>query len=82
MNRRRWLKSGALLAGSVSLLPTSLPALAAAPPALPAAPLAYALTDEEALLAAPVELRARLSANENPFGPSDKAKQAITESLT
>ena len=83
MNRRSWLKSGALLAGSVSLLPTSLPALAAAPTAVPAQPpLAEALTDEEALLAMPVQVKARLSANENPFGPSDKAKQAITESLT
>jgi histidinol-phosphate aminotransferase len=82
MNRRNWLKSGALLAGSVSLLPTGLTALAASP-ALPLAPLppANTLTDEEVLRAAPVQLRARLSANENPFGPSDKAKQAITESL-
>jgi histidinol-phosphate aminotransferase len=83
MNRRSWLKSGALLAGSVSLLPTGFEALAAAPLA-PTAPLglANALSDEEALLAAPVQLRARLSANENPFGPSEKAKQAITESMT
>ncbi|TDN40508.1 histidinol-phosphate aminotransferase family protein [Hymenobacter sp. UV11] len=83
MNRRNWLKSGALLAGSVSLLPTSLPALAAPRPPAPAAPLPLAngLTDEEVLRAAPVQLRARLSANENPFGPSDKAKQAITESM-
>ncbi|RZK31011.1 MAG: histidinol-phosphate aminotransferase family protein, partial [Hymenobacter sp.] len=35
----------------------------------------------EALLAAPVELKARLSANENPFGPSSKARQAIDDSL-
>jgi histidinol-phosphate aminotransferase len=84
MNRRSWLKSGALLAGSVSLLPTGMEALAASRPAMlgAAQPLANALTDEEALLAAPVQLRARLSANENPFGPSEKAKQAITESLT
>ncbi|MGI4884380.1 MAG: pyridoxal phosphate-dependent aminotransferase [Janthinobacterium lividum] len=84
MNRRHWLKSGALLAGGVSLLPTGLEALAAPRPASPAAPspLAEALTDEQALLAAPGPLKARLSANENPFGPSDKAKQAILESVT
>jgi histidinol-phosphate aminotransferase len=82
MNRRNWLKSGALLAGSVSLLPMSRPALATDRSAKPTAPLATALTDEEALLAAPVELKARLSANENPFGPSSKARQAITDSLT
>ncbi len=83
MNRRSWLKSGALLAGSVSLLPPSVAALAASRPAAPAAPqsLANLLTDAEVLRAAPGQLRARLSANENPFGPSDKAKQAITESL-
>ncbi len=83
MNRRNWLKSGALLAGSVSLLPTSLPALATPRPMAPAAPLPLTngLTDEEVLRAAPVQLRARLSANENPFGPSEKAKQAITESM-
>ena len=82
MNRRNWLKSGALLAGSVSLLPTGLQARPAAPVVPSVPPLAEALTDEEALLAAPVQLKARLSANENPFGPSEKAKQAITESLT
>lgn len=82
MNRRSWIKSGALLAGSVSLLPTGLHALAATRSAEGLAPLASQLTDEEALLAAPVQLRARLSANENPFGPSEKAKQAILDSMT
>ena len=32
--------------------------------------------------AAQPELKARLFANENPFGPSEKAKQAIIESLS
>ena len=82
MNRRNWLKSGALLAGSVSLLPTALQARPAAPVVPSAPPLAEALTDEEALLAAPIQLKARLSANENPFGPSEKAKQAVIDSLT
>ena len=81
MNRRNWLKSGALLAGSVSLLPTGRPVLAAAHPPGPPAPLASALRGEGARPAAPVEPKARLSANENPFGPSSKARQAITDSL-
>lgn len=29
----------------------------------------------------PVEIRARLSANENPFGPSSKARQAMTDAM-
>jgi histidinol-phosphate aminotransferase len=81
MNRRNWLKSGALLAGGVSLLPTSLPALSAGRSAAPITPLANALADEEVLAAALVEQKARLSANENPFGPSAKAMQAATDSL-
>jgi len=82
MNRRRWLKSGALLAGSVTLLPTGLDALAASRPLAAAAPsLPYPLTDEAALALVP-QVKARLSANENPFGPSEKAKQAIMNSLS
>lgn len=39
------------------------------------------LTDREIALRSPRELKARLFANENPFGPSDKAKKAILEAL-
>ncbi|MGI4835458.1 MAG: pyridoxal phosphate-dependent aminotransferase [Janthinobacterium lividum] len=86
INRRAWLKSGALLAGAASLLPAGLGALAAplAPrpaPLLPAAPAWLPLTEQEALAAAAPTLKARLLANENPFGPSAKAKQAIADSV-
>ncbi len=39
-------------------------------------------SDQYAVLNAPAELKARLNANENPFGPSAKAKQAIEEALS
>ncbi|RZK38079.1 MAG: histidinol-phosphate aminotransferase family protein [Hymenobacter sp.] len=84
MNRRHWLKSGALLAGSAALLPTGLEALAAPGPAAalaPAVPAWLPLTEQEALLAAAPALKARLLANENPFGPSEKAKKAIANSV-
>ncbi|HXO75424.1 MAG TPA: histidinol-phosphate transaminase, partial [Puia sp.] len=38
-------------------------------------------TEREIALNAPLVLKARLFANENPFGPSDKAKKAIEEAL-
>lgn len=38
-------------------------------------------TDQAALETTPPELKARLLANENPFGPSEKAKKAIIEAL-
>lgn len=78
MNRRHWLKSGALLAGGAAFLPSGLAALAARPVAAVAGPL----TDEAAALAGPPQLKARLLANENPFGPSDKAKQAMQEAMS
>ena len=86
MNRRRWLKSSALLAGGASLLPLGAEALAAARPALaplalPALPAWLPLTEQEALATAAPALKARLLANENPFGPSEKAKKAIADSI-
>jgi histidinol-phosphate aminotransferase len=79
MNRRTWLKSGALLAGGLTLLPGGLPALAARPPSFAGK---KHLTDEAAALEGPPQLKARLLANENPFGPSEKAKQAMIESMS
>lgn len=38
--------------------------------------------EQEIALNAPKDLKARLFANENPFGPSDKAKKAITDAMT
>ncbi len=39
------------------------------------------ITDASVILNGPKELKARLFANENPFGPSPKAKQAIQDAM-
>jgi histidinol-phosphate aminotransferase len=85
MNRRNWLKSSALLAGGMTFLSGSFSPLLARPsrsPGLKLSPdsLNYA-TDEAINLASPPQLRAKLNSNENPFGPSDKAKKAVLEAL-
>jgi len=77
MNRRNWLKSSALLAGGITFLTGSINQILAAPSRL----VRKRITDESVILAAPPEIKARLSANENPFGPSDKAKKAIQETI-
>ena len=84
MNRKEWFKSsGTLLAGftalSAGILPRSDRALYARKPIKSTRTF---ISDGEFLARLPVqELRARLSANENPFGPSDKAKEAIRQSI-
>lgn len=77
MNRRTWLKSGALLAGGLSVAPAlswntvqAANNIAAKLYALPAAEVG------RQVLARP-ELKARLLANENPFGPCQKAREAL-----
>ena len=77
MNRRTWIKSSALLAGGLTLFSGSINQLLATPSRL----LRKRVTDESVILGAPAELKARLSANENPFGPSEKAKKAIQETI-
>lgn len=77
MNRRNWLKSGALMAGGLSLGTSFKHNFAHASNEV-AAQL-YALPKEEVgnmVLARP-EMKARLLANENPFGPCKKAKEAL-----
>src|SRR5688572_33303855 len=80
MNRRQWLRSGALLTGGLSLLPGAWNHLAASP--MPTgADINSCLADKLIALNTPPELKARLFANENPFGPGDKAKKAVSEAL-
>ncbi len=83
INRRDLLKKGALLAGGLPFASSLLNEIAAKPkaPYIPASTSNAFLTDREIGLNAPPELKARLFANENPFGPSPKAKQAITEAM-
>lgn len=77
VNRRTWLKSSALLLGGITLMPKGISALAANS----APSFQNMVTDESVILDGPPILKARLSANENPFGPSAKAKKAMEESL-
>ena len=79
MDRRNLLKKGLLMAGGLSIAPSLFSRLSAAP-----VNTCYNydfISDQQAILGAPLELKARLFANENPFGPSPKAKQAIQDAM-
>lgn len=79
MNRRNWIKASALLAGGASLVPGVFNRAHAGAVASPA----YSSTiREEVLLREFPNPKCRLFANENPFGPSEKAKKAIVEAMT
>ncbi len=83
LNRRNWIKSSAMMAGGLAFLSTAANKLAAAPVIRK---LNSSSGDEflsEAQIAAqtPVGLKARLNANENPFGPSPAAKKAIQDTI-
>jgi histidinol-phosphate aminotransferase len=77
MNRRTWLRNTALLTGGVSLLSGKWNSLFAEPHRV----VNSCSTDYELARHVPPELKARLFANENPFGPSDKAKKAVIDAL-
>jgi histidinol-phosphate aminotransferase len=79
MNRRSLLKSGLMLAGGMPLAAGFLQRLNAMP--VNTCHVSGYLSDEKIITGAPLELKARLFANENPFGPSAKAKQAITDAM-
>ncbi len=85
MDRRKLLKTGIFMAGGLPLASGFFNELAAKP-----ANTCYndiliqnewLSSDQEAVFNAPAELKARLFANENPFGPSSKAKKAIEEAM-
>jgi len=79
MDRRKLLKTGVLMAGGLSIAPTLFNKLGARP--VNSCYNYDYISDEQAILNGPEELKARLFANENPFGPSAKAKQAIEDAL-
>lgn len=82
LNRRSWIKSGAVLAGSLALFSGDLRLLAKSPAVGNSATEALEFESDEAFFrSAAVDVKARLSANENPFGPSSKAKKAIMDAL-
>jgi histidinol-phosphate aminotransferase len=80
--RRAFLQKSALLTGGFAFLPGLIQRMQAAPSV--AAPIhndGIIMPDELAIENTPPELMARLLANENPFGPSAKAKKAIMDSM-
>jgi histidinol-phosphate aminotransferase len=76
MNRREWIRSSALIAAG--LYAAGLPRLATAKPRL----LVQPRPDMAQILADTPKMKARLTSNENPFGPSEKAKKALMEAIS
>ncbi|MDP4217232.1 MAG: histidinol-phosphate transaminase [Bacteroidota bacterium] len=96
LSRRQMLRRGALLAGGLPFAAGLLDQAQAAPNGhLPPSRevtgiaditgtgelMAPAYSEKGIALRAPAELKARLFANENPFGPSERAKTAILNAL-
>ncbi|MES2107197.1 MAG: histidinol-phosphate transaminase [Bacteroidota bacterium] len=81
LNRRNWIKTSALMAGGLALASGTINKLAAMPVIRKLGLSPKPATDETVLLQAPPAMKARLLANENPFGPSAAAKKAISDSL-
>ena len=80
INRREWLQKTTLLTGGATLLTSGLNWLSASPQSAGIVE-AQSLSDFEFGRNSPPQLKARLFANENPFGPSEKAKAAIRNAL-
>jgi histidinol-phosphate aminotransferase len=84
INRRSWIKTSALMAGGLAVASGTINSLAAAPLHGNAGISSGAefLSEQEFLRQLPPgEMKARLSANENPFGPSPAAKKALQEAI-
>ena len=85
ISRRQLLRQGAFLAGGLPIAGGLLGKAQANPLYIPGhsvvMPGSRAWGEREIALGAPGELKARLFANENPFGPSEKAKKAITDAM-
>jgi histidinol-phosphate aminotransferase len=85
INRRQWLRNSALLTGGLSVLPGIFNALSAnyyVPQGT--SPYSDTLSEQDIVTqfaAEKQQLKARLFANENPWGPSPAAKKAITDAL-
>ncbi|HVW96891.1 MAG TPA: histidinol-phosphate transaminase [Mucilaginibacter sp.] len=81
INRRDWIKTSALMAGGLALTSGTIDKLAAMPVVTGNENAGALITDQSAIMQAPPVLKARLLANENPFGPSAAAKKAIQDAL-
>lgn len=82
LNRRQWIKNSGVLTGSLALFSGSLTNVLASPSRLtPYVSKTQTVSEEMIKRQAMADVKARLSANENPFGPSEKAKKAIVEAI-
>lgn len=80
LNRRTWLKKSAIAAGGIFGATTLLSSEVFGKPAFGMIPYKGNLLLTEDYTAPVADIKARLSANENPWGPSKKAVAAIAES--
>ena len=83
LNRRQWIKNSTLATGSFALLSGSLTDAFAKPTSLSkyvstTETMSAEMIKRQAMAA---DIKARLSANENPFGPSEKAKKALIDAI-
>ncbi|WP_295127495.1 histidinol-phosphate transaminase [uncultured Chitinophaga sp.] len=78
MNRRDWLRTGAIVTGGLPFLSSFGSFASTGRTSNPN----RQLSDAEFERLAPPGLKARLFANENPFGPSEKARKAIVDNLS
>lgn len=76
MTRRNWIKTSALLSGGATLFTGLITPIKTKAEKMI---LSSRVKKDEELIAEFPKLKARLLANENPFGPSAKAKKAIQE---
>ena len=78
LNRRNWIKSSAMMAGGIAFLSGTVNKLYAAPQTKKINSFGEEFLSEFQVASLnPPEMKARLNANENPFGPSPAAKKAI-----
>jgi histidinol-phosphate aminotransferase len=81
LSRRQWIKNSSLVTGSLALLSGSLTDVFAAPTLGKYVSTTETMSGEMIRQQAMADIKARLSANENPFGPSEKAKKALMEAI-
>ncbi|MBX2840311.1 MAG: histidinol-phosphate aminotransferase family protein [Flammeovirgaceae bacterium] len=82
ISRRNWLRNGAMLTAGVGLLPSQWDSLLAKSPKRSKSHFQLSQLAEEAKIINDFpKLKARLLANENPYGPSQKAKDAMIEAM-
>ena len=79
INRRTWIRTSALMAGGAAFLRGGVEKLAAMP--MIKRIKNVAVKEQTFLESIPPEIKARLSANENPFGPSPAVKKAIQDTI-